>query len=147
MKTKGLFLSAFALAAVMLMVWGCNGNKVTPARQYAVEDFFRNPEKANFSLSPDGGFYAYLAPYRDMMNVFVREIGTENISQLTFDTLRSVYGFFWANNDRILYIKDAGGDENMKLFGVNKDGTGLKALADFPKVRAEMIDDLFRAAR
>lgn len=142
MKTKGLFLGAFALAAVMLMAWGCNGNKVTPARQYAVEDFFRNPEKANFSLSPDGNFYAYMAPYRDMMNVFVREIGTENISQLTFDTLRSVYGFFWANNDRILYIKDAGGDENMKLFGVNKDGTGLKALADFPKVRAEMIDDL-----
>jgi dipeptidyl aminopeptidase/acylaminoacyl peptidase len=142
MKTKGLFLGAFALVAVMLMAWGCNGNKVTPARQYAVEDFFRNPEKANFSLSPDGNFYAYMAPYRDMMNVFVREIGTENISQLTFDTLRSVYGFFWANNDRILYIKDAGGDENMKLFGVNKDGTGLKALADFPKVRAEMIDDL-----
>lgn len=142
MKTKGLFFSAFALAAIILMIWGCDGNKVAPARQYAVEDFFRNPEKANFSLSPEGDFYAYMAPYREMMNVFVREIGTENVTQLTFDTLRSIYGFFWANNDRILYIKDAGGDENMKLFGVNRDGTGLKALADFPEVRAEMIDDL-----
>ncbi len=142
MKTKGLFFSALALVAALLLASGCGGKKVEPARQYAVEDFFRNPEKANFSLSPDGSFYAWMAPYRDMMNVFVREIGTENVTQLTFDTLRSVYGFFWANNDRILYIKDAGGDENMKLFGVNKDGTDLKALADFPKVRAEMIDDL-----
>ena len=142
MKTKGLFFSALALVAALLLASGCGGKKVEPARQYAVEDFFRNPEKANFSLSPDGSFYAWMAPYRDMMNVFVREIGTENVTQLTFDTLRSVYGFFWANNDRILYIKDAGGDENMKLFGVNKDGTDLKTLADFPKVRAEMIDDL-----
>jgi len=118
MKTKGLFFSALALVAALLLASGCGGKKVEPARQYAVEDFFRNPEKANFSLSPDGSFYAWMAPYRDMMNVFVREIGTENVTQLTFDTLRSVYGFFWANNDRILYIKDAGGDENMKLFGV-----------------------------
>jgi dipeptidyl aminopeptidase/acylaminoacyl peptidase len=30
----------------------------------------------------------------------------------------------------------------MKLFGVNKDGSNLKGLADFEKVRANMIDDL-----
>ena len=142
MRTKSLFFCALALAAFLLIGYGCTSKQITPARQYAVEDFFRNPEKANFSLSPDGKFYAYMAPYRGMLNVYVREIGKEAEIQLTYDTLRSVYGFFWANNDRILYIKDSGGDENMKLYGVNKDGSNLIALADFPKVRMEMIDDL-----
>ncbi len=142
MRTKSLFSCALALAAVLLLAYGCSNKQITPARQYAVEDFFRNPEKVNFSLSPDGKFYAYMAPYKRMLNVYVREIGKEAEIQLTYDTLRSVYGFFWANNERILYIKDSGGDENMKLFGVNKDGSNLTALVDFPKVRTEMIDDL-----
>ena len=142
MRTKSLFFCALALAAFLLTGYGCTSKQITPARQYAVEDFFRNPEKANFSLSPDGKFYAYMAPYQGIMNVFVREIGKEAELQLTFDTLRSIYGFVWANNDRILYIKDSGGDENTKLYGVNKDGSNLIALADFPMVRTEMIDDL-----
>lgn len=142
MRTKSLFSCALALAAVLLLAYGCSNKQITPAKQYAVEDFFRNPEKVNFSLSPDGKFYAYMAPYKRMLNVYVREISKEAEIQLTYDTLRSVYGFFWANNERILYIKDSGGDENMKLFGVNKDGSNLTALVDFPKVRTEMIDDL-----
>jgi dipeptidyl aminopeptidase/acylaminoacyl peptidase len=142
MRTKRLLFHAFALLAIVLLVYGCGGKQMTPARQYSVEDFFRNPDQVNFRLSPDGKYYAYRAPYKGMMNVFVREIGKEEAGQLTFDTLRSVYGFFWASNDRILYIKDQGGDENMKLYGVNKDGSNLIALADYEKVRTEMIDDL-----
>ncbi|MDZ7634187.1 MAG: hypothetical protein U5L72_06985 [Bacteroidales bacterium] len=142
MRKKSLLFIAFALAALMLAFYGCRDKQMTPAKQYVVEDFFRNPDKVNFSLSPDGLYYAYMAPYKGMMNVFVKEIGKEEAGQLTYDTLRSVYGFFWASNDRILYIKDQGGDENMKLYGVNKDGSNLIALADFEKVRTEMIDDL-----
>lgn len=136
------FLWTLALVTVVLMACSCQNREIPPAKQYAVEDFFRNPEKAGFQLSPDGNYYAYMAPYEGMMNLFVQEIGKEAVTQLTYDTLRSLYGFFWANNERILYIKDVGGDENMKLFGVNKDGSNLIGLADFEKVRAEMIDAL-----
>ncbi len=142
MKTKNLFFWPVALAAVIMLAYSCKPAVVAPAKQYAVEDFFRNPDKAGFSLSPDGSYYAYMAPYRDMMNIFVQEIGKETVTQLTYDTLRSIYDYFWASNERILYIKDKGGDENLKLYGVNKDGSNLKALADFEKVRTEMIDDL-----
>lgn len=142
MKTKSLFFWPVALAAVIMLAYSCKPAVVAPAKQYAVEDFFRNPDKAGFSLSPDGNYYAYMAPYRDMMNIFVQEIGKETVTQLTYDTLRSIYDYFWASNERILYIKDKGGDENLKLYGVNKDGSNLKALADFEKVRTEMIDDL-----
>lgn len=122
---------------------GCrNKVQVTPAKQYAVEDFFRNPEKVNFMLSPDGKYFAYMAPYKERLNVFVQEIGKEEAIRLTSDTARSISGYSWGNNNRILYLKDSGGDENFKLFGVDIDGSNLKGLTDFDKVRTEMIDDL-----
>ncbi|MCX7987476.1 MAG: S9 family peptidase, partial [Bacteroidales bacterium] len=39
-------------------------------------------------------------------------------------------------------LKDNGGDENYKLYGVNTDGTDYKCLTDFDGVRTEIIDDL-----
>jgi dipeptidyl aminopeptidase/acylaminoacyl peptidase len=138
------FLSLLiAIFMITLITTSCKNQEVIfPAKQYAVEDFFRNPEKSGFSLSPNGKHYAYMAPYKDRMNVFVQEIGKENITQLTYDTARSIYGFVWGNNQRILYLKDNGGDENIKLFGVDIDGANLKGLTDFDKVRTQIIDDL-----
>lgn len=116
--------------------------KISPAKQYAVEEFFKNPEKSDYILSPDGKYYAYMAPYQRRMNIFVQEIGKETTIQLTSDTLRDISGYFWGNDNRILYLKDSGGDENFKLFGVNIDGSNLTGLTDFDKVRTNVIDEL-----
>jgi len=133
----------FIVLGIVITPCGCKNKEVIlPAKQYTVEDFFKNPEKVSFTLSPDGKYYAYMGPYKKMLNIFVQEIGKENVTQLTYDTTRSIYGFVWGNNRRILYLKDTGGDENIKLFGVDVDGTNLKGLTDFDKVRTELIDDL-----
>jgi len=141
MKKATFYLPLLFIAGFMTMI-GCNKKEIAPAKQYAVEDFFKNPEKSGFQLSPDGKYYAYMAPYMRRMNIFVQEIGKENATRLTSDTARDIAGFFWGNNDRILYLKDTGGDENYKLFGVNIDGSNLIGLTDFDKVRTEIIDDL-----
>ena len=47
--------------------------------QIPLEDFFRNPEKTAYSLSPDGTYYAFLAPYQDRKNIFVQKIGSDII--------------------------------------------------------------------
>jgi dipeptidyl aminopeptidase/acylaminoacyl peptidase len=143
MKKLTSFFLPVLLFLVIIYSNSCKDNKpITPAKQYAVEDFFKNPEKANFQLSPDGKFYAYMAPYKDRLNIFVQEIGKEAAIQLTYDTARSIYGFVWGSNQRILYLKDKGGDENTKLFGVDIDGSNLKGLTDFDKVLTQIIDDL-----
>ncbi|MBK7028289.1 MAG: S9 family peptidase [Bacteroidales bacterium] len=142
MKRTTFWLPLLLLIA-MITVNACKNKEViTPAKQYAVEDFFKNPEKSGFELSPDGKYYAYMAPYMRRMNIFVQEIGKDSATRLTSDTARDIAGFFWGNNSRILYLKDTGGDENFKLFGVNIDGTNLIGLTDFDKVRTEVIDDL-----
>jgi len=136
-------LPLLLLAAILLISGGCKNKKGSmTATQIPLEDFFKNPEKSGYQISPDGKYYSYMAPYMRRMNVFVQEIGKDSATRLTSDTARDIAGYFWGNNSRILYLKDTGGDENYKLFGVNIDGTNLKGLTDFDKVRTEIIDDL-----
>ncbi len=108
----------------------------------ALEEFFRNSERSGFQLSPDGTHISYLAPYADRMNVFVCRIGSEDAVRLTSETERSIAGYMWADNERILYVKDSGGDENYQLYGVRTDASDVRAYTDFPGVRTTIIDDL-----
>ncbi|MFH1160188.1 MAG: S9 family peptidase, partial [bacterium] len=124
-----------------MLMGGCK-NKPMQARQIPLEDFFRNPEKTRYQISPDGKFYSFLAPYESRMNIFVQEIGKDSALRLTSETDRDISGYFWKNPTRILYLKDTGGDENFKLYGVNADGSNLICFTDFPKVRTEIIDNL-----
>ncbi len=109
-----------------------------------LEDFFRNSEQTAFQLSPDGTYLSYMAPYADRMNVFVRKVSDASAPalRLTGETDRSVAGYMWADNGRILFMKDTDGDENYQLYGVNTDGTDLRAYTAFPGVRTTLIDDL-----
>lgn len=111
-------------------------------RQIPLEDFFRNSPQAAFQLSPDGKHLSFMAPYQDRMNIFVRNLDKEEATQLTHETERSIDGYFWVDNTRILFMKDDGGDENYHLFGVNLDGSDLRCYTPFDGVRVRIIDDL-----
>lgn len=80
-----------------------------------LEDFFRNSERAAYQISPDGTHISYMAPYHDRMNIFVQPSEGGTPLQLTHETERSIAGYMWADNGRILFMKDAGGDENYRL--------------------------------
>ena len=111
-------------------------------KQYTLEDFFRNSERSGYQISPDGNYFSFLAPYEDRMNIFVQRIGSDETVRLTSETARSVAGYMWATNERILFMKDTAGDENYQLYGVNLDGSDLRAYTAFPGVRTTLIDDL-----
>ncbi len=117
-------------------------NLDTGEYKYSVEDFFRNPEQSAFSISPDGTHLAFFSPYERRKNIFIREISTGETIRITDETVRDIGGFFWANPQRILYVKDDGGDENFRLFGINIDGTGKQDLTPYENVTVQLIDDL-----
>ncbi len=116
--------------------------KSMKAKQIPLEDFFKNPEQTSYQISPDGKYYSYKAPYENRMNIFVQKRGSDKVIQLTAETDRSVSGYFWPNSERILYLKDTGGDENFKLYGINIDSTNPIAYTEFDGVRTQIIDDL-----
>ena len=132
------------IVSIFLLASCCNHadkNQMT-AKQIPLEDFFKNPEKTSYRISPDGNYYSYMAPYENRMNVFVQEKGSDEVIQLTAETDRSVSNYFWPNSERILYLKDTGGDENFKLYGINIDSTNPIAYTEFDGVRTQIIDDL-----
>lgn len=111
------------------------------AKLIPVRDFFRNPERSGFSLSPDGKYLSWLAPYQTRLNVFVRLLAGGRARRVTSETARDLSGYFW-KGDRILYEKDFGGDENFHLVSVGLDGKGLKDLTPGAKLTAQVVDEL-----
>ncbi|PID59465.1 MAG: S9 family peptidase, partial [Ignavibacteriae bacterium] len=107
-----------------------------------MKDFFKNPEKRSFQLSPNGEYLAYLAPYKSRMNIHVQKIGEDDVVRVTDATARDIAGYFWKGNNRLIYIQDTNGDENFRLYGVDKTGENQKDLTPFDKVRVGIVDDL-----
>lgn len=109
---------------------------------YSVEDFFRTPDQSAFSISPDGTHLAFFSPYERRKNIFIREISSGETIRITDEKVRDIGGFFWANPRRILYVKDDGGNENFRLYGINIDGTSQQDLTPYDDVTVQLIDDL-----
>ncbi len=107
-----------------------------------MEDFFKDPEKAGYRISPNGQLIIYRAPHMGRLNVFVQKLGDTTAVPITHETERSIYDAFWETDDRIIYIKDIGGDENMHVLSVKADGSGLIDHTPFEKVRSEVLDIL-----
>jgi len=129
------------LAAASIFIFGCAPQEELP-RLIPMKNFFRNPESAVFELSPDGEHLAFLKPWENRLNVHVQKMGEEETTRITGATERDISDYFWANNNRIAYVQDTAGDENFRLYAVNIDGSDLKELTPFEKVRVFLIDRL-----
>ena len=84
--------------------------------------FFGNPEIAGAQLSPDGKWIAFLKPYKETRNVWVKKVG-EPYSKgrlITADPKRPIPGFFWSRDSKqILFVQDKDGDENYNVYAVD----------------------------
>jgi len=121
----------------------CGGAEMgEAASQTPLRDFFRNPELASLSLSPDGGRVAFLAPANQRLNIFVQPNEAVSAEQITNVTDRDIGGFFWKNGHTILYLKDDGGDENYHVFAVDLDTRQTTEMTPFPGVKAGIVDSL-----
>ena len=110
-----------------------------------MKDFFRNPEKVAYAISPNGEYMAFLQPWEKRLNVFVEKIGSgQPAVRVTSAKARDISGYTWKGDNRIVYVQDTGGDENFRLYAVSIDGSNPKDLTPFEKVRAQIIDRLER---
>ena len=110
-----------------------------------MEDFFKNPEKSSFKISPKGSYISYMKPWDEgnrRMNIFIKSLDTNKEIRLTSEKDRSIYGYFWLSEERIAYAKDQGGDENIHIYAINVDGSNEIDLTPFEKIQARIIDDL-----
>ena len=129
------------LMAASMMAMAPVAALAQPAKPIPLRDFFRNPEQAGHQVSPDGRYISYAAPYERRLNVFVRPIAGGPATRVTSETARDISGYFW-KGDRIVFVKDFGGDENFHVVSVNLQGGDLKDLTPGDKVKADIFDIL-----
>jgi dipeptidyl aminopeptidase/acylaminoacyl peptidase len=106
------------------------------------EVLFGNPEKVQPRISPDGKRLAYIAPVNGVLNVWVGDVGggEDSFKPVTTDTERGIRAFFWGqDNARILYVQDAGGDENWHLYDTELASGTTRDLTPFDNVQAQLI--------
>ncbi len=132
------------LFSVLGLLHSCSNNtKMTEkAPIVPMKDFFKNPDIAYFMLSPIGDKIAFTKPYKNRMNVFTSSLNGKDTNQITFIEDRDIQGYFWKTNNRIIYVRDNGGDENFHLYAVDADGKNQKDLTPFNKVNVQIVDDL-----
>jgi len=143
-KMKKILLF-FRIIILLFFLFSLNSGIVYASNEtplIPMENFFRNPQKIGFSLSPDGTYLAYLQSWENRLNIHVQKIDEEKHLRITGATQRDIAGYLWANDSRIVYAQDDAGDENFTLYAVDIDGTNLKKLTPFEEVRVMLVDDL-----
>ena len=107
-----------------------------------LKDFFKNPEKVSYRISPDGKYFSYLEPYEKRLNIFIRDVESGDIKRLTSETDRDISAYFWGNDNVLLYLKDDKGDENFKLHSIDIGDKVVKNLTPFDEVTTQIVDEL-----
>ena len=115
---------------------------MTDIRKIPLEDFFKKPEKAMVKISPSGQYLSWMEPWERRLNVHVKNVKTGEIKRVTNATERDLYGYFWANDERIIYSMDEGGDENTRIYGVDNDGSNPLKFTPYKNVKCDIVDDL-----
>jgi dipeptidyl aminopeptidase/acylaminoacyl peptidase len=101
------------------------------------ELLFGDPEIAGAQLSPDGKYVAFLKPWKETRNIWVKKTGEPFTAarMMTTETTRPVGGFLWTRDSKyICYVKDSAGDENFNVYAVDPSAA-TPAGADAPPSR------------
>lgn len=111
-------------------------------RKIPIEDFLKMPQETGFKISPNGNYIACVKPYKKRLNIFIKNLYQGEELRITECEDRNIADYVFANDNRIVYMKDNGGDENFRLYAVDVDGKNFKEVAGFDGVRAGLIDEL-----
>ncbi|HET6843210.1 MAG TPA: alpha/beta fold hydrolase [Candidatus Angelobacter sp.] len=101
------------------------------------EILFGNPEIAGAQISPNGQYLAFVKPWKDTRNVYVKGVNEPFSAArlLTSETKRPVAGYFWSRDSKyVLFVKDKDGDENFNVYAVDP-GAKPAPGADAPEAR------------
>src|SRR5882672_587245 len=111
------------------------------------ELFFGDPEISGAQISPDGGFIAFIKPFKGTRNIWVKRTADAFTSAkpITADATRPIRAYFWSRDGKyILFAQDKAGDENFNVYAVNpaespatgQDVPTARNLTDMKGVRA-----------
>lgn len=79
-----------------------------------------------------------------MLQVWVKTVGGSDDKAITADRKRGIRQYFWAHdNQTLLYLQDADGDENWHLYGVDLPTGTVRDYTPFQGIRAQVTYVLY----
>jgi len=133
--------SRFVIMFVLFLTSFANAESGDVPELIPREVLFGNPVKTYPRLSPDGMHLAYLAPVDNVLNIWIRTIGTDDDKPVTKDNNRGIRYYSWAEDSRhILYAQDVGGNENWRMYAVDLQTNEIKDLTPFENVQVQFIE-------
>ena len=101
---------------------------------------FGNPDRASAQISPDGAQISWLAPVDGVLNVWVAPADNPASARpVTRDTGRGIRFYGWAySGAQIIYLQDAGGDENWHLYAVHLESDSILDLTPLEGIHAQI---------
>lgn len=108
--------------------------------KYSVEDYFARPKASSFNFSPNGTYLSFKEKDENAKNhVYVKNLETDEVKRVIEEKEELIRGFGWANDNRLVYVMDKGGNEDYHLFAVDIDGTNQKELTPFEGVKVNIL--------
>jgi len=129
------------LAAAILSLFASLASAELPPL-IARDVLFGNPERTSPRLSPDGKRLAWLAPdKKNVLQVWVRTIGTTDDKVVTADKKRGIRQYLWASDNKtLLYLQDNDGDENFHVYGADLESGIVRDYTPIQGVRADVVE-------
>lgn len=113
------------------------------AYPYRIEDYFAKPLASAFKFSPNGTYLSYKEKDENKKNhVFVKNLETDKVIQVITEEEELIRGYAWANDSRLIYVMDKGGNEDYHLFAIDVDGKNQKDLTPFDGVKVNILRNL-----
>lgn len=111
--------------------------------KYKVEDYFARPKAATFRFSPNGTYLSYREKDEKGKNhIYVKNTETDKVTRVIEEKEELIRGYGWANDERLVYAMDQGGNENYHIYAANIDGSNQKDLTPFDGVKASILEML-----
>ena len=123
---------------LVVFLTSCSNDK--KARQVPLDDFFKNPDKTSFRISPDGKYISYRQPYKNRMNIYVQTLNGRQVTRITNETKFNITYYFWTNNNELLFTTDNWRNKSAHMYAVSKTGTNLRGLLPVDKSGAYLIN-------
>ena len=118
-------------------------NAETGKFTYSVEDYFSKPQVSGFQLSPNGNYISYREKDKSgKRHIYVKDFKTNKITKVIEEKNELVRQYWWANDNRLIYLRDKGGDENYHIYGIDIDGKNPKELTPFDNVTVGILSEL-----
>ncbi len=131
--------SVFLLMLAIFFFTCNNGKKVA---SIPVNDFFKSQDKAAYGISPDGKSLSYLKLEDKKQNLFIEDISTGKVIQLTHLSEKNINFYSWVSDNELIYYKEKPGERfQSDLFIIDKSGKNERQLSTNENSKIRVLED------